>query len=112
MHGVSSSSGVSASRTLSCISCIEGASEAALRNKGMPFTVLLRVSRRNVWGSGRGVARQGALDALTVAPKSHKVSGRLDADIRSFFYQIDHEWMLIFLGGSDYRPADAQTIGK
>jgi group II intron reverse transcriptase/maturase len=39
-----------------------------------------------------------ALDALYVAIRSKKVNWILDADIRSFFDSISHEWMLRFLG--------------
>ncbi|MNI62140.1 Group II intron-encoded protein LtrA [compost metagenome] len=39
-----------------------------------------------------------ALDALTVALKGQKVNWILDADITSFFDEIDHEWTLMFLG--------------
>jgi retron-type reverse transcriptase len=35
---------------------------------------------------------------LTVALKGQKVNWMLDADITSFFDEIDHEWTLMFLG--------------
>ncbi|WP_191622682.1 group II intron reverse transcriptase/maturase [Pseudomonas fluorescens] len=49
-----------------------------------------------------------ALDALTVALKGQKVNWILDADITSFFDEIDHEWMLMFLG---HRIADRRLLG-
>jgi retron-type reverse transcriptase len=49
-----------------------------------------------------------ALDALTVALKGQKVNWILDADITSFFDEIDHEWLLMFLG---HRIADRRMLG-
>ena len=53
-------------------------------------------------------SQHDALDALTAALKSQKVSLILDADIASFFDEIDHEWMLMFLG---YRIAGPRLLG-
>jgi len=50
------------------------------------------------YGFRPGRSQHDALDALTVALKSQKVNWILDADITSFFDEIDHEWMLMFLG--------------
>jgi RNA-directed DNA polymerase len=50
------------------------------------------------YGFRPGRSQHDALDALTVALKGQKVSWILDADITSFFDEIDHEWMLMFLG--------------
>ncbi len=47
--------------------------------------------------------------ALTVALKGQKVNWILDADITSFFDEIDHEWMLMFLG---HRIADRRLLGR
>jgi len=44
------------------------------------------------------LSQHDALDALTVALKGQEVNWILDADITSFFDEIDPEWMLIFLG--------------
>ena len=48
-----------------------------------------------------------ALDALTVAIERRKVSWILDADIRSFFDTIDHEWLLKFV---EHRIADQRVL--
>ncbi len=45
---------------------------------------------------------------MTVALKGQKVNWILDADITSFFDEIDHEWMLMFLG---HRIADRRLLG-
>lgn len=60
------------------------------------------------YGFRPGRSQHDALDALTVALKSQKVNWILDADITSFFYEIDHEWMLMFLG---HRVADRRLLG-
>jgi group II intron reverse transcriptase/maturase len=48
-----------------------------------------------------------ALDALTVGLTRKKVSWVLDADIRGFFDNVDHEWMLKFL---QHRIADRRVL--
>jgi len=60
------------------------------------------------YGFRPGRSQHDALDALTVALKSQKVNWILDADITSFFDEIDHEWMLLFLGP---RIADRRLLG-
>jgi retron-type reverse transcriptase len=47
-------------------------------------------------------------DAMTVGIKSQNVSWILDADISSFFDEIDHVWMLKFL---EHRIADRRMLG-
>lgn len=54
---------------------------------------------------GRG--QHNALDALTAGIKSRKGDWIVDADIRSFFDEIDHRWMLRFL---EHRIADQRVI--
>ena len=54
---------------------------------------------------GRGT--HDALDALCVGIHSKKVSFILDADIRSFFDQIDQEWLIRFL---EHRIGDRRII--
>jgi RNA-directed DNA polymerase len=54
---------------------------------------------------GRGC--HDALDALYVGIKRCKVNWVLDADIRGFFDNIDHEWMLKFL---EHRIADRRIL--
>ncbi|AOE83091.1 DNA polymerase [Pseudomonas sp. TCU-HL1] len=61
------------------------------------------------YGFRPGRSQHDALDALTVALKSQKVNWILDADITSFFDEIDHEWMLMFLGHRVCRPAHARA---
>lgn len=60
------------------------------------------------YGFRPGHSQHDALDALTVALKGQKVNWILDADISSFFDEIDHEWMLMFLG---HRIADRRLLG-
>jgi group II intron reverse transcriptase/maturase len=59
------------------------------------------------YGFRAGRGQHNALDALTVGIKSQKVNWILDADIRSFFDEIDHEWMMRFLA---HRIADKRMI--
>ena len=59
------------------------------------------------YGFRPGRSQHDALDALTVALKGQKVNWILDADITSFFDEIDHEWMLMFLG---HRIADRRML--
>jgi group II intron reverse transcriptase/maturase len=54
---------------------------------------------------GRGC--HNALDALYVGIERRKVNWVLDADIRGFFDNIDHEWMLKFLR---HRIADKRIL--
>ena len=54
---------------------------------------------------GRGCHR--ALDALTVGISTQKVSWILDADIRGFFDNINHAWLLKFL---EHRIADRRLL--
>jgi RNA-directed DNA polymerase len=54
---------------------------------------------------GRGT--HDALDALCVGIDSKKVSFILDADIRSFFDEIDQEWLILFL---EHRIGDRRII--
>jgi group II intron reverse transcriptase/maturase len=54
---------------------------------------------------GRGC--HNALDALYVGIERRKVNWVLDADIRGFFDNIDHEWMLKFL---THRIADKRIL--
>lgn len=60
------------------------------------------------YGFRAGRSQHDALDALTVALKGQKMNWIFDADITSFFDEIDHEWMLIFLG---HRIADRPMLG-
>jgi RNA-directed DNA polymerase len=59
------------------------------------------------YGFRPGRGQHNALDALTAGIKSRKVNWILDADIRSFFDEIDHGWMLRFL---EHRIADQRII--
>jgi group II intron reverse transcriptase/maturase len=59
------------------------------------------------YGFRTGRGQHNALDALTVGIKSQRVNWILDADIRSFFDEIDHEWMLRFL---EHRIADGRIL--
>ena len=55
------------------------------------------------YGFRPGRGQHNALDALTAGIKSRKVNWIVDVDIRSFFDEIDREWMLRFL---EHRIAD------
>jgi len=59
------------------------------------------------YGFRAGRGQHNALDALAIGIKSQKVNWILDADIRSFFDEIDHEWMLRFLA---HRVADRRIL--
>jgi RNA-directed DNA polymerase len=59
------------------------------------------------YGFRRGRSQHDALDALVVGIKSRKVNWILDTDIRSFFDEIDHGWMLKFL---EHRIADRRLL--
>ena len=59
------------------------------------------------YGFRRGRSQHDALDALAVGIKSRKVNWILDTDIRSFFDEIDHGWMLKFL---EHRIADRRLL--
>lgn len=59
------------------------------------------------YGFRPGRGQHDALDALTVGIKSRSVNWIADADIRSFFDEIDHGWMLRFL---EHRIADQRII--
>lgn len=60
------------------------------------------------YGFRPGRSQHDALDALTVGIKSQNVHWILDADISSFFDEIDHGWMLKFL---EHRIADRRMLG-
>ena len=59
------------------------------------------------YGFRQGRSQHDALDALTVGIKSQNVNWILDADISSFFDEIDHDWMLKFL---EHRIADRRLL--
>jgi len=57
-------------------------------------------------------SQHDALDALWVGISNRKVSWVLDADIRGFFDNIDHEWLLKFLGHRIADPRMLRLIAK
>ena len=59
------------------------------------------------YGSRTGRGGHNALDALYVGIKRRKVNWVLDADIRGFFDNIDHQWLLTFL---EHRVADRRVL--
>jgi RNA-directed DNA polymerase len=59
------------------------------------------------YGFRPGRRQHDALDALTAGIKSRSVNWIADADIRSFFDEIDHVWMLRFL---EHRIADQRIL--
>ena len=61
----------------------------------------------NSYGFRPGRSTHDALDALCVGIASKKVSFILDADIRSFFDEIDQQWLIYFL---EHRIGDRRII--
>ena len=59
------------------------------------------------YGYRPGRSQHMALDALHEAIRCKKVSWVLDADVRSFFNTIDHEWLQRFI---EYRIGDRRLI--
>ena len=59
------------------------------------------------YGFRPGRKPHDALDALTVAVTGKKVNWVLDADIRDFFGQLDHDWLRKFLR---HRIADERVL--
>ncbi len=59
------------------------------------------------YGFRPGRSAHDALDALTVGISTQRVSWVLDADIRGFFDNIDHEWLLKFL---EHEIADRKIL--
>jgi len=59
------------------------------------------------YGFRPGRSQHNALDALWVGITQRKVNWVLDADIRSFFDTVDHEWLMKFVG---HRIADPRIL--
>lgn len=59
------------------------------------------------YGFRPGRRAHDALDALTTALKTRKVNWVLDADIRSFFDTLKHEWLVKFI---EHRVADRRVV--
>jgi RNA-directed DNA polymerase len=59
------------------------------------------------YGFRPGRSAHDALDALAYGIDRKKVSWVLDADIRDFFGQLDHEWLMKFL---EHRIADRRVL--
>lgn len=59
------------------------------------------------YGSRPERSQHQALDALTVGIERKRVNWVLDADIRGFFDNVDHEWMMRFLR---HRVADRRIL--
>jgi group II intron reverse transcriptase/maturase len=59
------------------------------------------------YGFRQGRGQHDALDALSEGIAGRKVNWILDADIRAFFDEIDHAWMLRFL---EHRIVDARIL--
>ena len=59
------------------------------------------------YGFRPGRSPHNALDAVYVAITQHKVNWVLDADIRSFFDTLDHEWLMKFV---EYRIRDPRIL--
>lgn len=59
------------------------------------------------YGFRPGRSPHHALDALTVALENRRVNWVLDADIRSFFDTLKHEWLMKFV---EHRVADRRVV--
>lgn len=59
------------------------------------------------YGFRPGRNQHNALDAIYVAITQRKVSWVLDADIRSFYDSLDHQWLMKFV---EYRVADQRML--
>ena len=59
------------------------------------------------YGFRPGRSQHDALDALTVGIISKRVNWVLDADIRGFFDNLDHEWLMKFV---QHRVADPRVL--
>ena len=59
------------------------------------------------YGFRQGRGQHDALDALTEAIRWRKVNWILDADIQSFYDELDHDWMMRFL---EHRVADRRIL--
>lgn len=59
------------------------------------------------YGFRPGRSQHNALDALWVGITQRKVNWVLDADIRSFFDTVDHEWLMKFV---EHRIADKRIL--
>jgi group II intron reverse transcriptase/maturase len=59
------------------------------------------------YGFRPGRSPHNALDAIWVAITQRKVNWVLDADIRSFFDTLNHEWLMKFV---EHRVADPRTL--
>jgi len=74
-------------------------------------TVLEQIYEEDFLGFSYGFrpnrSQHQALDALAVGLRQRKINWVLDADIRGFFDNIDHGWMLQFL---EHRIADRRII--
>jgi len=59
------------------------------------------------YGFRQGKGQHDALDALSTGIIRRRVNWVLDADIQSFFDQIDHDWMMRFM---EHRIADKRVL--
>lgn len=59
------------------------------------------------YGFRPGRSQHNALDALWVGITQRKVNWVLDADIKSFFDTVDHEWLIKFV---EHRTADIRLL--
>jgi RNA-directed DNA polymerase len=87
---------------------------AALEDKivqGAVVTILNQIYEEDFLGFSYGFrpgrSQHDGLDALTVGITRKRVNWVLDADIRGFFDNLDHEWLLKFL---QHRVADPRML--
>src|SRR5438046_10072173 len=77
----------------------------------LPISILNQIYEEDFLGFSYGFrpgrSQHQALDALSVGLVRKKVNYVLDADIRGFFDNIDHEWMMRFI---QHRVADRRIL--
>ena len=66
-----------------------------------------KTSLVSVTDQDRAVVQHKSLDAIYVAITQRKVSWILDADIRGFYDNLNHEWLMKFL---EHRVADQRVL--
>ncbi len=66
-----------------------------------------RTSSASLTGSGLDGGQHDALDALAAGIESQAVNWILDADIKGFFDNISHDWMMRFV---EHRIGDRRVL--
>src|SRR5260370_17914597 len=80
---------------------------ASMQIHKLGFQVLPILAPRGSYGFRPGRGQHDALDALAVGITYTKVSWIVDADVRSFFDSMSHEWLIRFV---EHRVGDPPLI--